>query len=424
MGLAISFRGKIRNLRHIETFEDRIVELALEINGFARVWRSAPKNNVERVVRGVMLDLAPGLETVSLLLSPEGALVPLGLVSDAESGPVAEDQWVSVQTQFGALEAHVMLLELLDAMSKTFFPSLEMKDEGQYLKTRDLESLHLRMLSTEATLASLAKRLERSPVTPTKPDFKTIQKQITDASARVLRILKRPPEHPPVIFKDDGSDDYQRHGTEAEWDAFYKENERKQHGLTRAFEEQSLKHDNPRASFEEALRSEGIVDLPQVDDKEGESRPDFEWEIDDDKLDDEAELKDDPDVRSQREDRHPLLKRVSKLTMKILKLPRHDQQVPGGFLDPLVRGILEMSGGMAQVYSGQDNDTPFGLKLVQLKRVLRGASFARASIFPVLHSGILSKTDCRHILDEVTAIEEVIQKELHKTRRKLQKKNN
>ena len=47
-----------------------------------------------------------------------------------------------------------------------------------------------------------------------------------------------------------------------------------------------------------------------------------------------------------------------------------------------------------------------------------------ASIFPVLHSGILSKTDCRHILDEVTAIEEVIQKELHKTRRKLHKKSN
>src|SRR5688500_18725971 len=136
MGLAISFRGKIRNLRHIETFEDRIVELALEIHGFARVWRSAPKGNVERVVRGVMLDLAPGLETVSLLLSPEGVLVPLGVVAEAEEGPIPENQWISVQTQFGALEAHVMLLELLDAMSKTFFPSLEMKDEGQYLTTR------------------------------------------------------------------------------------------------------------------------------------------------------------------------------------------------------------------------------------------------------------------------------------------------
>lgn len=86
MGVTIAYRGRLTDLARVEDFEDRLVDCALEIGAQAQIWRSWADDNPERMVRGVILGLAPGQESTSRLLSPEGWLIGLIDIQDAEQG--------------------------------------------------------------------------------------------------------------------------------------------------------------------------------------------------------------------------------------------------------------------------------------------------------------------------------------------------
>ena len=67
-GNHIHYRGKITDVDRVEAFEDRVVDMALEIGAAVRIWRSAAENDATRVVRGLILHVSPGQETTSLLI--------------------------------------------------------------------------------------------------------------------------------------------------------------------------------------------------------------------------------------------------------------------------------------------------------------------------------------------------------------------
>jgi hypothetical protein len=113
MGITVAYRGRLADLSRVEDFEDRLVDFALEVDGLAQVWRSYADADPGRVVRGAILNLAPGLESTSLLLSPEGWLIGLVEIEDAEKGRLKEPPWCFTKTQFGPIEAHVALVEML-----------------------------------------------------------------------------------------------------------------------------------------------------------------------------------------------------------------------------------------------------------------------------------------------------------------------
>src|SRR5262245_7529036 len=98
MGITIHYRGKLDDLNRIEDFEDRVIDLVLDLGGDARIWRSNSREYPDRVVRGLMVDLFPGQETTSLLISPEGRLINLLSIEAAEQCDL--DQWCFVKTQF------------------------------------------------------------------------------------------------------------------------------------------------------------------------------------------------------------------------------------------------------------------------------------------------------------------------------------
>ena len=52
MGVTISYRGRLADLSRIEDFEDRLLDLALEVGGLARIWRSHGDGDPQRMVRG------------------------------------------------------------------------------------------------------------------------------------------------------------------------------------------------------------------------------------------------------------------------------------------------------------------------------------------------------------------------------------
>ena len=59
MGITVHYRGVMKDLERVEEFEDRVIDLALEVGASAQLWRSASVDDASRVVRGLMLDLSP-----------------------------------------------------------------------------------------------------------------------------------------------------------------------------------------------------------------------------------------------------------------------------------------------------------------------------------------------------------------------------
>jgi len=102
MGVTVAYRGRLDDFSRLEALEDAVIDLAIALGGRATIWRTTSDTDLNRWVRGVIWDLAPGSESVALLFSPEGWLVPLHAIEDAEEGRLEERPWVFVKTQFAA----------------------------------------------------------------------------------------------------------------------------------------------------------------------------------------------------------------------------------------------------------------------------------------------------------------------------------
>jgi hypothetical protein len=324
MGVTIHYRGRLADLTRIEDFEDRLVDFALEIGGMARIWRTWADDNPERMVRGVILDLAQGQESTSLLLSPEGWLIGLTDIKDAEDGRVVEPPWCFVKTQFGPVEGHVALIEMLRALKREFLPDLEVSDDGGYWEKRDLaELVRLRALTQEG-IDGLADGLRQYGLSSeAAEDPAILLRHVERVAEYVHRTLRRPAEHPPVAFEDDDNE-----GGASESDA-----------------------------------TEKLWDL------------------------------------------------IGRLDTLFRDAdPRHASS-----LGTLYRGAGDAMGGLAQALSHRDRDAPdFGLCVVQLKRALRGAAFARGALFPLRST--ISAEQFAELLRVLEQMETDIVSELGKVR--------
>jgi hypothetical protein len=204
-----------------------------------------------------------------------------------------EPPWCFVKTQFGPVEGHVALIEMLRALKREFLPDLEVSDDGRYWEKHDLaELVRLRALTQEA-IDGLADGLRRHGLSREAAEDPTILlRHVERVAEYVHRTLRRPSEHPPVAFEDDDQED-----------------------------------DAAEPEATEKLRDLiGHLDT----------------------------LFRDAD-------------------------PRYASSV-----GTLYRGAGDALGGLAQALSQRDHDAPdFGLCVVQLKRALRGAAFARGALFPL-----------------------------------------
>jgi hypothetical protein len=230
MGVTLFYRGSLDDLGRVEDFEDRVLDLALDLGGEAQVWRTydevekgdrphlceAPSGPFRqmgpvpffnrRMVRGILLNLFPGQETTSLLISPEGWLINLTEIEEAEKGQLAEPPWCFVKTQFGPIEGHVALVELLAVLKKEFFSNLEVNDEGGYWETRDLPGLAANFNFLKAAIDQFADGLNRYGLNSEAAEDKEILiSRIERIAQLVHRTLSRPAEHPPVRLEDEES---------------------------------------------------------------------------------------------------------------------------------------------------------------------------------------------------------------------------
>jgi hypothetical protein len=394
MGVTIAYRGRLADLARIEDFEDRLIDCALDLGALGQIWRSWPDHNPERMVRGVILDLAPGQESTSLLLSPEGWLIGLLDIQDAEEGRLKEPPWCFVKTQFGPVEGHVALVEMLAALKREFLPDLEVSDDGGYWETRDLAELVRRRSLTQGAIDGLAEGLRRHGLSrEAAEDPSILLRHIERVAEQVHRILRRPAEHPPVAFADD--DDFgataDPAATEKLWDELAKQNRRQQERMQRALHERRSRGLDEEAALRDALENV-VPDFP------GDETERFDEPWRDDELPPFAEsLADevpgegagsraagDDLFAAEEEECHPLLQTAMDLLERLYSLFRDVDSRSAPAQSTLYQGAGDAMGGLAQALSHRDDDAgDYGLRVVQLKRALRGAAFARGALFPL-----------------------------------------
>ena len=268
MGVTIAYRGLLPDLTRIEDFEDRLFDFALEMGGMARIWRTWADDNPDRMVRGIILDLAPGQESTSLLISPEGWLIGLTEIEDAENGRLNEPPWCFVKTQFGPIEGHVALVEMFAALKREFLPDLEVSDEGGYWETRDLAELTRRHSFLKAAIDGLAEGLSRYGLShEAAEDPEILLRHVERVAAQVQRTLRRPAEHPPVEFEEgDFEGAVSPEVIEKQWDELFKQNRRQQERLQRAIEELRSRGVDDETALRDALR-EVVPDQPPRGDR-------------------------------------------------------------------------------------------------------------------------------------------------------------
>ena len=431
MGLTIFYRGFIADVARVEDFEDRVLDLALETGAQAQIWRSTCDRDPRRVVRGLILDLYPGQETTSLLISPEGWLINLFEIEAAEKGQLDEPPWCFVKTQFGPVEGHVALVELLVALKKEFLPNLEVRDEGSYWESRDLETLRRTFARVGAMIDGLAEGLRRYGMSAdAAEDPEIVAARIERVARLVHRTISRPPEHPPVLLgEDDSTFEEGWSVSEAEADALYKENRRKQQGLHRSIEELMGRGEDAEEAFEAAMRQEGIIDLPEEPsvsqdtpeieeswDAAGEFEQSREVEEDEPWKESLPAMARDEDAADDVFERHPLQQRAMDLMLQLHELSQTLEDRRSSHFDILERGAGEMLGGLAQALGTRDLGVDIGLDVVQLKRALRGAAFALGALFTLRAEGILDDTVFGQLRHKIQGLQGDILEELCRRR--------
>jgi hypothetical protein len=402
MGVAVNFRGRLDDFSRLEPLEDRVVDIAIALGGSVRIWRSTSGKNPDRSVRGVIWDVAPGCETFALLFSPEGWLVPLFAIQAAEDGELDEQPWVSVKTQFAKPEAHIAIVETLRAIRDRYLPDLEVEDEGGYWETRDLAELLRRRRLLDAALDKVTEALENATPHPhAADDAGILMAGIETIVEEVHKTLHGPSEHPPARFAGDDNPWSDEKGTEEEWDATYPEQRRKQERMHRRIEEAIGRGMDPGDALDSAIEAEGIgLSDPFREEEageefepngsplgfEGEPEEPEAWSTEASSFEEEGE-----------ERKHPLQEMSMELMVRVTKL-RRDR--PADLPDPLLDvqgGLGDVMGGLAQALCSHGLDEEDGLdtgwNLVQLKRALRGAAFARGALFRAKHEKRLNREE-------------------------------
>jgi hypothetical protein len=317
MGMTVHYRGRITDLTRTEDFEDRLVDLALEIGGQVRIWRSWADDDPERMVRGIILDLGPGHESASLLLSPEGWLIGLTEIEDAENGRLDEPPWCSVKTQFGAAEGHVGLIEILTGLNREFVNDLEVIDEGGYWETRDLAELIRKRSFLKAAIDGLAEGLKRYGLShEAAEDPSILLRHVERVAEQVQRNLVHPAEYTPAASRDD-----------------------------------------ERAPLGESLEGDAAGRITG------------------------SRLAGD-DLLETVEERHPLRQWALDLCEKLDSVFYDEIPEFAASLAEPYQIAHDAMGSLAQALSDCDDaEKDYGLRVVQLKRALRGAAFARGALF-------------------------------------------
>jgi len=417
MGITIQYRGTIDDVTCVEEMEDRVLDLVLAVGGRATLWRSYADHDASRVVRGMMVEMTPGQETFSLLVSPEGHLTPLLQIEEAEQHAFAEPPSCFVKTQFGSITGHVALVHLLDALKERYIGNLEVSDEGEYYETRDFRSLQQKKEFLDGAIRSMADGLHEHGLSEEAledPDI--VAKRIE----RVAMLVQQKMQASDSGFTDvvePAADDTFDTTLEEEvemMDNIRRKNDLRGERMWRRISEASAAGMSTDEAYRLAMSEEGFGSEPgddsEYDDSEYDDSDAF-VEADEPNEPWQESLPENPLDESAKQaarERHPVVMQAQAFWMGLMDLDTHDSGETS-FVRIACQGAGDMLGGLAQA-TGDEFDSRIGraLAITQLKRALKGHAFARGAVFGLRSADDIDKQTSDELHAQLESLLEVI----------------
>lgn len=358
MGLTIFYRGSIDNIARLEEMENRVLDLVFSLRGRATLWRSYSDTDRSRVVRGLMIEMEPGHETFSLLISPEGHLTPLFQIEDAETTPFDETPLCWVKTQFGTPFGHAAIVQILDALKREYFSNLSVTDEGEFYETRDFQGLAKKMGLLNSAIKALTDGLrEHSLSSEAAEDPSIVATRIERLATLVHRKITGESQDPEQAF----------------------ELAMQEEGFGKLDTGDCDRNDEIDASFIES----------EVEETWRESLPNHETY---------------EDLTESPREEHPAVAQAREFVSEIMNLLNNPNK-DSSFLPILAKASFDILGGLVQATSGKlDDRFDRALSISQLKRALHGHGFARGALFGLSSDGTIPKAQCQSLQDQLETI--------------------
>jgi hypothetical protein len=289
-------------------------------------------------------------------------------------------------------------VELLRALDAEFLADLEVMDEGDYWESRDLPTLIEKHAFLQDAMDGLAEGLRQYGLSAeAAEDPEILIRRIERIAEQVHRTISRPSEHPDPLSGDDDESDPDV--VEFQWDALFRHNRRNQERMHRALEERLQQGEPHEEALENAMRDVGIPvpSDPRIDEDDEDDEDwfdsDAELDVDEEWESTGEEWKESPDEDDKSRspfdrERHPLLERAMDLLHRLHDEFKDQPSEQEASLETLFQGAGDLMGGLSQATARYSDDEEealdvhlLGLHVVQLKRALRGAAFARGALF-------------------------------------------
>jgi len=416
MGITIHFSGSIDDLQRVEEMEDRVTDLVFALGGKATIWRSYADHDPTRVVRGLLVDMAPGQETLSLLISPEGHLTPLFQIEDAEKQPFHEPPYCSVKTQFGSIQGHVAVVLLLDALKQRYFSTMEITDESGYAENRNIADLKHKQEFLAGAIRALADGINAHQLSPEAAEDPNIVASRIERIARLVQQKMRGESAARNQNTEDPLDvendfDAPLEDQVAEMDVLRRKNNLRSERMLRRITEATASGQTVEEAFRLAMEEEGLGDFPSSDSdsrsnddnwdarQEGEPWQDVEpWQ----------ESLPSPSFAAadelQQRDTHPAVIQAQEFLMQLMNLDSahspHDS-----FLSVACRGAGDIMGGLAQATGSEfDSRIDRAIAITQLKRALTGHAFAQGAVFGLRSANVINQETSAQLHDQLAAL--------------------
>jgi hypothetical protein len=155
MGITIYAWGKIDRIEDIARLIEDLKGIAGESNWAYRIIdddfdtqpnavlaRRGPVDSAAAIegslgLKGIILNFDPGAEPLSILFDRSGTLTDLMQQVSWIHGNGQSQRFTMCKTQFGSIDTHIRIIELLASLKEKYITDLIVNDEGAYWETLD-----------------------------------------------------------------------------------------------------------------------------------------------------------------------------------------------------------------------------------------------------------------------------------------------
>ncbi len=172
MGLSFHYSGSIARPELLPELIDEVRDIAKvhhwDVHEFEREFPEGAfgKDEFNQDVYGVVFS-PPECEPVWICFLSNGRIsspMHLQFWGEAKEPPESEYLYmISVKTQYAGIEIHQFVIDLFRYLSEKYFSSFELKDEGEYWETNDIEVLKANFNKYTSLMNSFTSALEIIP---------------------------------------------------------------------------------------------------------------------------------------------------------------------------------------------------------------------------------------------------------------------